>query len=246
MGDHYYKKKFMAININTIYQRVLAIANKEQRGYVTPQEFNVFANAAQMDIFEQYFYDLGQFMRRHGNDTRHADAIDSIEEKISLFEKDNVTLTYSSTYYNLPSDLYKVSSILYNSVEAEHISLKDLKYILASNLTLPTNNQPIYVKNSNGLVVYGGKSTSPYYEEKIMGTKISYIAKPTTVKWGFTMVSDEPLYNANTSVNFDLHQSEERNLVNSILQLAGISMKAGDIYQTADKEDIENLQNEKL
>ena len=45
----------MAINVNTIYQRVLAIANKEQRGYITPQEFNVFANAVQVDIFEQYF-----------------------------------------------------------------------------------------------------------------------------------------------------------------------------------------------
>ena len=48
----------MAINIDTIYQRVLAIANKEQRGYITPQEFNLFADQAQMEIFEQYFYDL--------------------------------------------------------------------------------------------------------------------------------------------------------------------------------------------
>ena len=32
------------VNIDTIYQRVLATANKEQRGYITPQEFNLFAN----------------------------------------------------------------------------------------------------------------------------------------------------------------------------------------------------------
>ena len=51
----------MAVSIDTVYQRVLAIANKEQRGYITPQEFNLFANQAQMDIFEQYFYDLNQF-----------------------------------------------------------------------------------------------------------------------------------------------------------------------------------------
>ena len=51
------------VNINTVYQRVLTIANKEQRGYITPAEFNVLANQAQMDIFEQYFYDLNQFDR---------------------------------------------------------------------------------------------------------------------------------------------------------------------------------------
>ena len=48
----------MAVNIDTVYQRVLAFANKEQRGYITPQEFNLFANQAQMEIFEQYFYDI--------------------------------------------------------------------------------------------------------------------------------------------------------------------------------------------
>ena len=40
----------MAISINTVYQRVLAILNKEQRGYLTPVEFNLFANQAQLDI----------------------------------------------------------------------------------------------------------------------------------------------------------------------------------------------------
>ena len=45
----------MAVSIDTVYQRVLAALNKEQRGYITPQEFNLFANQAQLDIFEQYF-----------------------------------------------------------------------------------------------------------------------------------------------------------------------------------------------
>ena len=59
----------MAVSVDTVYQRVLAILNKEQRGYLTPQEFNLFANQAQLDIFEQYFYDINQFGRVPGNDT---------------------------------------------------------------------------------------------------------------------------------------------------------------------------------
>ena len=61
------------INVDRIYQRVLTLANKEQRGYITPQELNILANQAQMDIFEQYFYDLNQFLRTPGNSTVHAD-----------------------------------------------------------------------------------------------------------------------------------------------------------------------------
>ena len=51
----------MAVNIDAVYQTVLSVLNKEQRGYVTPQEFNLFAEQAQLDIFEQYFYDINQY-----------------------------------------------------------------------------------------------------------------------------------------------------------------------------------------
>ena len=74
----------MAVNIDTVYQRVLAILNKEQRGYVTPQEFNLFANQAQQDLFEQYFYDINQFGRISGNDTEYSDMLTLLNEKINI------------------------------------------------------------------------------------------------------------------------------------------------------------------
>ena len=46
------------INIDTVYQKVLTLANREQRGYVTPQEFNLLADKAQLDILNNYFHDI--------------------------------------------------------------------------------------------------------------------------------------------------------------------------------------------
>ena len=43
------------ISVDTVYQRVLALANKEQRGYITPQEFNLLADKAQLEIINDYF-----------------------------------------------------------------------------------------------------------------------------------------------------------------------------------------------
>ena len=83
---NYKLKKIMAISVDRVYQKVLALANKEQRGYVTPQEFNLFADHAQMDIFEQYFYSLNQKQRIPGNQNKSADPVTSIEEKISYFK----------------------------------------------------------------------------------------------------------------------------------------------------------------
>ena len=84
----------MAVNIDTVYQKVLAIANKEQRGYITPQEFNLYANLAQQEIFEQYFYDLNQQARIPGNEYIHSDVDDILEARKDLNSREELFLHY--------------------------------------------------------------------------------------------------------------------------------------------------------
>jgi hypothetical protein len=73
----------MAINIDTVYQKVLVLANKEQRGYITPQEFNLLADQAQLIIFEQYFHDIDRYLELHGSSGEYSDKIDILHEKIA-------------------------------------------------------------------------------------------------------------------------------------------------------------------
>ena len=40
------------IDVNTVYTTVLSILNKEQRGYLTPFEFNNLGRQVQLEIFE--------------------------------------------------------------------------------------------------------------------------------------------------------------------------------------------------
>ena len=75
------------VRIDDVYQKVLALSNKEQRGYITPQDFNLFANQAQLEIFEQYFYDINIARKSEGNNTVFADVDDILEEKLQIFEE---------------------------------------------------------------------------------------------------------------------------------------------------------------
>ena len=50
------------------------------------------------------------------------------------------------------------------------------------------------------------------------------------------MVNGEALYNSTNSVDFELHESEETELVLTILELAGISIKDPALYQQAAQE----------
>jgi len=243
----------MAVSIDTVYQRVLAIANKEQRGYITPQEFNLFANQAQMDIFEQYFYDNNAFLRAPGNDTTYSDVIDMLGEKIDHFEKyrQNVAMSTSVAGEGTLPDYYRIGELYTNKcgefVEIEIINQNEIHHILKSPLTAPTTSRPVYVRNS------GGTATERERRIQIYPTTIdhnatvvcNYIARPQTVEWGYTVVNDKALYNSSSSQDFELHESEETELVIKILALSGVQMKDPNLYSIASQEDAKSEQQEK-
>lgn len=228
----------MSVNVDTVYQRVLALTNKEQRGYITPQEFNIMANQAQLDIFEQYFYDLNQFARLPGNSTEYSDMLDILEEKISLFEKVGVTVTGGIT---LPSDVYRLGSILYNDIDAEHITQKNWLYIKKSPLSQPSNDFPIYLRDSetNAIKVYADSITA----NETADVTCNYIKTPANANWAYDGTTG--LYDSGNSTNFELHASEETELVVKILALAGIVLKDPGLYQIGSTEEVKNVQQEK-
>ena len=65
----------MAVNVDTVYKTVLYILNKEQRGYITPDEFNTLGTQVQLEIFEQYFEELNQQLRTPENDSEYANRV---------------------------------------------------------------------------------------------------------------------------------------------------------------------------
>ena len=236
--------------IDTVYQRVLAIANKEQRGYITPQEFNIFANQAQMDIFEQYFYDINQFSRVHGNETETSDMLDLLNEKLDIFEEKNQVVDNAITLPTNPP-IYRLGSVFLNGVEAERVNEKDYSYIQNSPLMQPRNSRPVYVPNGNGLIRVFGHDTTTSMSTQISGAindvTCNYIRRPADVNWSYTVVNGQALYNGNplASVDFELHPSEETNLVLKILQLSGLVMKDAGLYQATSQEEIKDIQQEK-
>ena len=232
----------MAISVDRVYQTVLAIANKEQRGYITPQEFNLFANQAQNEIFEQYFYDLSQFRRIPGNETVSSDPRDMLEEKIALFR-----VTDAGTSNPLSNDVYRLEGVRYgissegSSYEAEEVTKKEYEAYHASALTTPPVNRPIFYRSGN--TIYRSPNPGGY-----TSTHIDYIKRPSSPNWTYVVVNGDALFNPDTSPgwrDFELHASEEKNLVVKILQFAGVSMNDTALVQAAGGKEGAYIQQEK-
>ena len=226
----------MAVGIDNVYQQVLAIANKEQRGYITPQEFNLFSRKAQLDIFESYFNDVKKNHFIPGINNEYGDNLDMLEEQLSPFKKYAVAMSaVSSAVGTLPtsSSVHKLGHVIYEggagdaSVVVERVNSEDMLNMQLNVKVKPMKSRPAYVRVSETTISLSPAAPDPVYSTSNL--KCNFIAKPSDPKWTYIVVND----NAYLAVDFELHASEEGSLVNKILELAGISMKKPALAEVA-------------
>ena len=209
----------MAISVDTVYKTVLLILNKEQRGYMTPDEFNKIATQVQLETFENYFESLNQQLRVPDNDSEYADRIKNIDEKIAIFKK-YATASYLTDHFTLPTDLYRLGTVIYkDEIEAQLVQRNDLLYINQSPLTKPTEQYPLYLYEDNKL----------YLKPNDIQTNISvsYVKKPADVIWNFEIPAGQNYYQyiVSGSQDFELDVSEQPEVIIKILLYAGVVVK---------------------
>ena len=108
----------MAASINEVRNTVLAIANKNNYGYISPQDFNLYAKQAQMDMFEDYFYSYNNWVNRENNrssGTGYANITKGLVEVIDGFSTQVFLGQANANTFNLPNDYYLINKLFYYS-----------------------------------------------------------------------------------------------------------------------------------
>jgi hypothetical protein len=232
----------MAINVNTVYRTVLLIINKEQRGYLTPDEFNRTASQVQLEIFNEYFESLNQQLRVPGNDSEYSDRIKNLEEKIAIFQ-DSGNCTFSGGKFSLPTlaspyEFYKLGTVIYNNEkEVQYVQPNELLELNLSPITKPSVYWPVYTYKNFKITV------SPNTIQT--GISCTYIRKPLDPKWNFTstpLTNFQYVYTPVGSQDFELHPTEQVSLITRILLYSGIVIKDPQIVQAAAQQvQMENI-----
>jgi len=238
------------VNIDTVYQRVLTLANKEQRGYITPQEFNLLANQAQMQIFESYFYTKNARKRLDaGSDT--VDDETNIDELIGkklgpFLTVQNVDggTTYPTTVTvgSETPDVFQTGRVFYNNQECTRVDISEARFAATSiRHRTALSKRPIFSDShisNEDIRVY---TDSPNYQAN--GITVECFRVPIRAQWTYVVVNGKALYNSSDSSlqNFELHRSEEETLVNKILELAGIVIAKPGLAQLAGQKNADEL-----
>ena len=228
--------------INSVRNTVLSIINKNNYGYISPSDFNLFAKQAQLDIFDEYFIRYNQQINEENarlSGTGYADIKKGYEEVIDIFSITSFLTQQTQNVYFLPSasttgsDYYLLNKVLCFSGgvlkgEAEKVSHSKITLLNSSLLTAPSTVYPAYTQEANAITVF------PNTFNGVNDVQSQYIRYPNDPKWTYvTLYGGEPLFDQSQGdyQDFELPIDDINNLVAKILQYAGVSIREADVFQ---------------
>lgn len=237
-------------SVESVYFALKDLANKDQRGFITPTTFNRFAQVAQLNIFNSLFVDARKdkvARLRNIEGARPLGSKKQIKEDLSFFSKEAV-LTQSDGVFSKPDDLARVISLrtngkfMFGQSNSTNIDIvydeEKLYYILNSSLSVPTDSRPIAVLGNDVEVFPTSikKIKMRYYkypEGKLATTGARTAATP---KFGYTVSNGVESYSAASSVDFELPDHYEAQLVVEMAKLIGVNLKDADVFNYASTE----------
>ena len=235
----------MAINIDDVYQKVLTLSSKEQRGYITPQEFNILVNKAQFEIFEDYFHDFKTTELKPQSDRIESDDRELLEHKLHpfrMFKTVTIPILPGSpqtvSYQDMAvggHEVHYIEGVRLKEIgnppagwddsfnpEIVPMSTKEFLDAQAHPFTKATNIRPVFERiGQDAIKIWPGPDVDQYW-----GVTFNTYRKPIQAKWGYVVVRGRALYNNNPtfSTDLELHASEEELVVAKVLQFAGVAI----------------------
>jgi hypothetical protein len=228
--------------INSVRNTVLSVLNKNNYGYVSPSDFNLYAKQAQFEVFEEYFSEYNKINNMENarmSGTSYSNLKKPIEEAMEIFATTS-TLTQvapATNRFYLPSvtttgfDYFMVNKVLcYDASvsprvfkgEAEKVTHTHITMLNTSNLTAPTEQYPAYTQEGSILTVYPSTINLPNEVEA------NYFRYPKDPKWTYiTLANGEPVFDQSQAdyQDFEVPLEDEYKLVAKILQYAGMSIR---------------------
>lgn len=205
----------MSVNVNSFKGFVEFVSNKVQSGNaVSPSQFNEVADRSQMQLFEK---DYETFIQTK-----------NVSDFLKTFLKNKTTTVPLTGELSNPSDLQHIASIRSYYVKetggvevpVEEVRNESWGAISTSELLPATKRFPKYSKF--GAVIR--------FAPKNVGIiMLDYFKKPTAPVWGYTTANSRPVYDPNTSTNFEWDEFAINNVAAIYLSLIGVNLKDNEL-----------------
>ena len=207
------------MTIDELYRFVQFEANKEQRGFIKPSEFNLLAERAQLDVIRDRYGKIGI------SGTPSTPMTHSVMDDLApVIEKGTITYDSSGSNdaFSYPVDYLYFIRMTLAGKNVEIINHDQLGMRLKSVITAPSAEYPIAVMIDEGFEIYSSTS------EDTSGTVvITYIKKPVSPFWSYVISNGTYIYSAtsNEKVELALPDQTHNEIAQRMLSYIGISLR---------------------
>ena len=217
--------------IDLVYKVLLTLLNKENRGYLSPSEFNLLAKLVQDEIYNEYFTEYKKAYNRKNKGlvgVGYGNTVKTLGEKLSKFFTSKL-ITINSGEGVLPNDLVFIEKYGVKSTKANAFTGKVLDELvgvsvnhLLNSEVKPTEIYPVFSLIDNKIKVY---------PDTITEVEMRYLRKAKTPSWTYSTVNGSPMFNPSSSTyqDFELNQSEFDNICIRMASYLGITLREADI-----------------
>jgi hypothetical protein len=236
------------VSVLQVYNAVKDIANKDQKGFITPGVFNSFASIAQMNIYNEMFSELvdaKRLSRQNFELGRDKSVRKQREEDLSYFLAE-MEITVAEGLADKPSDLSKIISLSVVGpptvpVEIVYDSEK-MDRIAGSNLSAPSASFPVALVSALDIEVFPSDTSK---------VKLRYYAKPTSIDKDGNISEGSPYYDydvvtyngndlelpSSSCRDFMLPPHYLNEVVMEIAKLIGVRLRDPNVTQFAAQEE---------
>jgi len=247
--------------INEVRNTVLSILNKNNNGYLTPEEFNLFANQAQLEVFEGYFFSLANWKKKQNqrmSGEAYADIVREMQEVLDVFTVSSSLAHVASGQFTLPNDWYTLLKMevvqagppkVYTQIE--RVAQANIGRLISSNLTAPNASYPAYVVGPAPITspISDPANTVQVFPESITtDVLLTYVRYPQTPAWTYNTIGadGDPVFNPSSASyqDFELPLSDAIDITIKICEYAGISIREQAVVNFEKSEEILNIKTE--
>jgi hypothetical protein len=240
-------------SVNVVYNTLKDLANKEQKGFVTPSVFNNFAAVAQVNVFKDIYASSSKGLVdrvRRIDPSRNLSKVNNVKEDLSVFSK-TATITKSNGVFAKPDDLIYLiglttnGSVLLGQSTRTNIEIvydeSKIDHILKSDLSAPSESHPIALVSSDIEVFPSSvnKIRVSYYKYPqgvVPNTGVKSVSLPN---YQYNTSSGLHVFDAANSIDFELPDHYVPELVVELAKLIGINLRDKDVFQYGQAEELQ-------
>ena len=233
-------------SVREVYQGVRDLANKDERGMISPAEFNSFAAVAQMKLFNEMFQNLTnleRITRANADSAFDKSLVKQLKEDIATYSK-TVTIAKSNDVFERPEDFAKLialstaGSVLNAMSTSTHIAVIEdeakLQHVLSSTLSAPSTDNPVAVPGENYEVFPTNiRRIKMRYYKVARGTQCPdrRTYRICTHALVSLLLNGKEVFDSSTSIDFDMPEHYIPELIKEIAVMAGINLRDPQVTQ---------------